>query len=379
MTVDEAPLGFIYIQHDDPEAFNAATQMLLTGIADVVAPALRSALEREWFQAEYERMQRESAQNLAGRTMIGNGPKMRELQQKIAQVATTDATVLITGESGTGKEVAARVLHDNSNRRGGPFVAVNMAAIPEDLKESELFGHEKGSFTHALSQQIGKFELANHGTLFLDEIGDASPKLQVTLLRVIQEREIQRVGGSRPIPIDIRLIAATNRNLEQMVREGSFRQDLYFRLKVIQFRMPSLGERPEDIVDLANYFIHTTAARMKRPVVGLAFGAEQVLLKHEWTGNVRELQNTIEAAIAYARSERITVTDLREILRESSPVTQKAGDTYASFIERAQRHILEWALTETKGDVYAAADILEVNASWVYKMLKTLGMSAKDS
>ena len=374
VTVDEAPLGIIYIQDPDPQAFNLATQTVLSGIADVVAPALRNALEREWLQAENERLQQESQDNGGSRTMIGSSPRMQAVQQMIAQVAPTDITVLITGENGSGKEVAAHAIHDNSPRRRGPFVDVNCGAIADELRESELFGHERGSFTGATAQRIGQFELANGGTLFLDEIGETSPKLQVALLRVIQERQIQRVGGSRKIPVDVRLIVATNRNLEEMVREASFRQDLYYRLKVVQLRMPSLAERREDLIHLANYFIQKHAVKMNKAIVGLAFGAEQILLQHDWKGNVRELENTIMAAIVFAGCDRITRENLRRVLEEPSPVDFKPEDTLESFVESAQRWIIQRRLEDTNGDCNVAADLLGVHRTTLARLMKQFGI-----
>ena len=374
ITVDEPTLGIIYIQDPDPQAFTMATQMVLTGIADVVAPALRNAMEREWLQAEYDRLKRDNQESFRSHTMIGSTPRIQEVQQIIAQVAPTDVTVLITGESGTGKEVVARAIHDNSARRRGPFVDINCGAITEELKESEFFGHEKGSFTGATAQRVGRFELANGGTLFLDEVGETSAKLQVALLRVIQERQIQRVGGSRKIPVDVRLIVATNRNLEQMVRDGTFRQDLYYRLKVVQIQMPSLAERREDIVLLANYFIHKHAAQMNKTIVGLAFGAEPVLLQHDWKGNVRELENAIIAAIVFANSDRITREDLLRVLQQPSPVDFKPEDTLASFLESAQKSFIQRRLIQTKGDSNAAADLLGIHRSTLWRLMKQFGL-----
>jgi len=229
--------------------------------------------------------------------IIGRSPSMAKVVAVADKVAGKPVTVLITGESGTGKEVLARYLHDRSDRRPGPFVAVNLPAIPSELVESLLFGHEKGSFTGAVKQSFGKFELANGGTLFLDEIGELKSDVQAKLLRALQEREIERVGGARPIPMDLRVICATNRNLEKAVQEGRFREDLYWRLKVVPIELPPLRDRREDIRDLALHFLHRYAAAYGRPPQTLTEPAIHMLEQHGWPGNIRELENLIERLV----------------------------------------------------------------------------------
>jgi DNA-binding NtrC family response regulator len=294
--------------------------------------------------------------------------------QKAAEVAPTGVTVLITGENGTGKSILARVIHGGSPRRSGPFIPVNCGAIPDELKESELFGHEKGSFTGATSQRKGKFELADGGTLFLDEVGEMSPKLQVALLKVLEEGEIQRVGGNRIIKVNVRVIAATNRDLTQSVREGKFREDLYYRLNVIQLRMPSLAERLEDIPELADHFVLKHAAKLHKSVAGLAFGAAQVLMRHDWKGNVRELENFITAALVFARSDRITREDLLRLLQQSNPADGNVEDTLKSAVEQAQRSVITRRLEQTDHNVPAAADLLDCHPSTLYRLMEQLGI-----
>ncbi|MDW8051975.1 MAG: sigma-54 dependent transcriptional regulator [Armatimonadota bacterium] len=231
---------------------------------------------------------------------IGESPAIREILKTVERVADTRTTVLITGESGTGKELIARLLHERSSRADKPFVAVSCAAIPETLLEVELFGAVKGAYTGAETDRIGKFEAANGGTLFLDEIGDIPPLIQVKLLRVLQEREIERLGSNTPIPVDVRLIAATNRDLEEAVRSGAFRSDLYYRLQVVHIHLPPLRERREDIPLLANYFLKKFAEENKRALRSISPEAMQILQQASWKGNVRELENAIEAAVVLA-------------------------------------------------------------------------------
>ena len=242
--------------------------------------------------------------------IAGPSPAIREVLDLAQKVAKLPTTVLILGESGTGKELLARRLHRDSEQPDGPFVAVNMAAIPRDLVESHLFGHEKGAFTGAVQQRLGKFELASGGTLFLDEIGDLPHDLQAKLLRAIQENEIERVGGDRPIPTSFRLIAATNVDLDQAVKQGTFRQDLFYRLNVIPLRLPPLRERIDDLPELVDFFVRRYASRFKKNVAGVAASTVRLLSNYWWPGNIRELENLIERLIATARNEWITDEDL---------------------------------------------------------------------
>jgi len=237
--------------------------------------------------------------------LVVGSPQMEEVVRLAEAVAATEATVLITGESGTGKELVARFIHQRSRRHGGPFVAINCAAIPEGLLEAELFGHERGAFTGAIRRRRGKLELAHGGTLLLDEVGEMSPKLQAKLLRVLQDHEFERLGGSGPLRVDIRVIATTNRNLRAEVRRGTFREDLYWRLNVFHLHLPPLRERPQDVLLLAKHFLRDYAERWGRQAPELSPQAQQVLLAHRWPGNVRELQNAMERALVLSQNGTI--------------------------------------------------------------------------
>ena len=237
-----------------------------------------------------------------------------------------------------------------------------------------MFGHEKGSFTGATAQHLGKFELADGSTLFLDEVAEMSPKLQVALLKALEEGEIQRVGGNRIIKVKVRVIAATNRDLAQWVREGKFREDLYYRLNVIQLRMPALAERLEDIPELADHFVRKHAVKLDKSVAGLAFGAAQVLMRHDWKGNVRELENLIIGALVFAQSDRITREDLLRLLQQSNPAAWNVEDTLQSAVEQAQRSIITRRLEETNHDVAATADLLKVHRTTLYRLMEQLGI-----
>src|SRR2546423_3730860 len=303
VTVYEKALGVIYLYTTDPhERFDQDQLQLVTAISNIAAVALENARHVEWLESENERL-REDIQ--IEHNMVGESARMREVYQFIAKVAPTISTVLIWGESGTGKELAARAIHQNSPRADHPFVALNCAALTETLLESGLFGHEKGAFTGAISQTKGKLEVADGGTVFLDEIGELAAPLQAKLLRVLQEREFERVGSTRPIKVDIRLVAATNRDLAEAAKQGSFRQDLYYRLNVVSFHMPGLRERREDIPLLASYFVKKYAEKCNRRALGISQEARARLMQYDWPGNVRELENAIERAVVLGSSERI--------------------------------------------------------------------------
>ncbi len=249
--------------------------------------------------------------------IVGESPGMKRVFDVVGKVAPSNATVLILGETGTGKELIAEAIHRHSGRREGPFVKVNCAALPENLLESELFGHERGAFTGADRQRVGRFELANEGTLFLDEIGTMSPGTQAKVLRVLQEREFERLGGTRTIKSDVRVVAATNRDLEDAIASGGFREDLYYRLNVVSIRMPPLRERKEDIIPLATFFLHRFADDLKKPVRGFSPAALRVLTRHHWPGNIRELENTVERAVLMADSDIVEPKDLSVAGHES--------------------------------------------------------------
>src|SRR5574344_340867 len=250
--------------------------------------------------------------------IIGNSSAIRNMMDTISQVAPTDSSVMITGESGVGKELVADAIHSFSRRKDGPFIKVNCSALSESLLESELFGHEKGAFTGAIAQKKGRFELADGGTIFLDEIGEINQSIQVKILRVLQEREFERVGGERTIKVDVRILAATNRNLEEAIGKGTFREDLYYRLNVVSIKVPSLRERKEDILLLATEFLSRFAKKNGKTIDGFTAKTKSVLFNYDWPGNVRELQNCIESAVVMSKSNLIDVDDLPAKIRNGS-------------------------------------------------------------
>src|ERR1041385_5324436 len=286
LTIFEKTLGIIYLETSDRTArFDEDHFQLLAGIAGIAASALENARPLEWFAQENRRLQEEIR---VEHQMIGQSPAMQSVINFIGKAAPTDANVLIRGESGTGKELAAHAIHLNSRRSEKPFVAINGATLSETLLESELFGHEKGAFTGAVSQKRGKLEVADGGTLFLDEVGELAPTIQAKLLRVLQEREFERVGGTRPIKVDVRLVAATNKDLEAAIRAGTFRQDLYYRINVVSITMPALRDRGDDIQLLASYFVSVYSKECKRRINGISPEARAWLRDYDWPGNVRE-------------------------------------------------------------------------------------------
>jgi len=304
---------------------------------------------------------------------VAKSPEMRKLVDLARRVAKVDSTVLITGESGTGKERLARFIHDESTRAAGPFIAVNCGAITETLLESELFGHARGAFTGATSDRPGLFEAANKGTLLLDEIGEVSPAMQVKLLRALQEREIRRVGENKVRPIDVRVLAATNRDLAQGVAGGSFRQDLYYRLRVIELHVPPLRERRDDILPLARVLLASSALWMKRKVSGLAPAAADQLLRYAWPGNVRELENTMERAIALALGSRVELEDLPEEIRQAAPKVMDL-DGAVRPLEQIEKEYILAALALNNGNQTHAARQLKIGAATLYRKLKSYGM-----
>ncbi|MGZ3448761.1 MAG: sigma 54-interacting transcriptional regulator [Polyangiales bacterium] len=294
--------------------------------------------------------------------------KAVDLGRRIAKV---DATVLIVGESGAGKERIARLIHDESARAAKAFIAVNCGALSETLLESELFGHAKGSFTGATADRAGLFEAANGGTNFLDEIGEVSPAMQVKMLRVLQERELTRVGETKPRKIDVRVVAATNRDLGKEVETGRFRKDLFYRLRVVEIRVPSLRERKDDVLPLARIFLADAATRMARKITGLTPAAADQLLRYEWPGNVRELENAIERAVALAEKSRIDASDLPEEVRSALPTTFAPGKV-RSLAELEREYILA-VLAQNEGNQTRTAKQLEIGESTLYRKLKTFG------
>jgi Nif-specific regulatory protein len=299
---------------------------------------------------------------------------MKEIFQFLARVAPSESTVLIEGESGTGKELAARALHRNSHRGNKPFVAINCAAIPETLLESDLFGHERGAFTGAAVQKKGRLEVADGGVVFLDEIGELAPSLQVKLLRVLQEREFERVGGTHTIKVDIRLIAATNRVLEDAVRQGDFRQDLYYRLAVVRLNMPPLRERREDIAMLTRHFVQKYAKRAKVKPKPVSREAMAALVNYDWPGNVRELENAIERALVMGSSDMVLLEDLPESLQEQeSPAEMHEGKYHAS-VKELKKQLIKDAVEQARGNYVDAAAILGVHPNYLHRLIRNLGL-----
>jgi two-component system response regulator AtoC len=303
--------------------------------------------------------------------ILGNSPPMREVCALIERVAGIESAVLITGENGTGKEMIARTLHDHSRRRAGPFVAVNCAAIPEGLIESELFGHVKGAFTDARTDRKGLFAQAFGGTLFLDEIGDLPVRLQAKLLRVLQERVMRPVGSDREVPTDVRVLSATNRNLTKSIAEGTFREDLYYRISVIHVALPALRAREDDLLVLAQHFIERFAQQLGKPITGMTTAVAEALLVYPWPGNVRELQNSIEHAVALARCDLLRVDDLPERLRgyeARTPATNAPGvEAPAVSMEEMQRQHIERVLQIAGGNKSEAARMLGVSRRTLHR------------
>ena len=306
--------------------------------------------------------------------IVGRSAAMLDVYKQLARVAGSSATVLIQGESGTGKEVVARVIHQHGPKARGSFVAVNCAAIPENLLESELFGHEKGAFTGAVTRKMGRFEQAANGTLFLDEIADMSLALQAKILRAVQEREIERVGGTETIPVDVRLIAATNRDLKEAIKQGRFREDLYYRLAVITIRLPKLAERGDDLVLLTAYFVRLFAARYKKTIHTISDRALDLLRGHAWVGNVRELRNVIERAVIVADDDALRTEHLPDELRgEAAALSDRPQTGQLTLAQVEARHIAR-VLTQTGGQIGAAAEILGIHRNTLTRKMKEYGL-----
>jgi len=365
-------VGAIYLDTGDPQVrFDPDHLQLLAGIAGIAAGALENALKMEQLQAENRRLQAELSLE---HNMVGASPRMQAVYKSIAKVAPTDSTVLIGGESGAGKELVARAIHRNSRRTGKPFVAINCAALTENLLESELFGHERGAFTGAITQKKGKLEEAAGGSVFLDEIGELAPSIQAKLLRVLQEREFERVGGTRSIKADIRLIAATNRDLKQEVDRGTFRRDLYFRLNVVSVLMPALRERPEDIPALVNHFIDKHGKKSQRPIVGCSEEALKCMKAYDWPGNVRELENAIERAIVMGSSERILPDDLPESIAQIDGASPVTGARFHDTIREVKKQLVTKAMEQAENNYIEAARLLGLHPNNLHRLMKNLNL-----
>jgi len=344
---------------------------------DRLLVTVRNALERVQLTGENDRLRRESESRFA---MVGGGPALKEVREIIARVAPTNARVLITGENGSGKELVARAIHEASPRRAGAFVEVNCAAIPSELIESELFGHMKGSFTGAVTDRAGKFELADDGTLFLDEIGDMSPSAQAKVLRALQEGVITRIGAGKPVEVDVRVIAATNKTLDEEIAAGRFREDLFYRLNVVPIQVPPLRDRREDIPALVEHFVRQLAGATG--VAGRTFepGAIERLSERNWPGNIRELRNAVERLLILAPGKTVTAADVSRLLGEASMPDAADGaappeGTFEAFKHEAERSFLAAKLREHDWNVSETARALKMPRSNLYKKIERYGLS----
>jgi Nif-specific regulatory protein len=364
-------LGVIYLEANGPRAaFGDAHLQLAAAIGGILGAPFENARRLEWLESENRRLQ--EAVDIE-HDMVGGGPRMREIFQFVGKVAPTGSTVLIRGESGTGKELVARAIHRNSPRVGQRFLAINCAALTETLLESELFGHEKGAFTGALLRKQGKLEMADRGTLFLDEVGELPPGFQSKLLRVLQEREFERVGGTQPIRVDVRILAATNRDLERAVSAGAFRKDLYYRLNVVSLAMPALRDRREDIPMLARYFAAKHGKRVTRKLSGLSPEALARLEAYDWPGNVRELENAIERAVVLGATELIIPEDLPEAVLDAPAASEAIGGYHQTVREEKKRAILA-ALGLAGGSYTEAARLLGVHPNYLHRLVRNLDL-----
>lgn len=362
--------GFIYLDSTRLEfRFTETHLQQMTAIASLTSAALENAQHLESLKLENQLLQ--TAANIET-NMIGESPPIKSLFEMIAKVARTDSTVLIRGESGTGKELVARAIHQNSPRANKPFVSINCAMLNENMLESDLFGHEKGAFTGAVAQRKGKLEQAEGGTIFLDEIGELAPNLQAKLLRVLQEREFERVGGTRPIKSDVRVIAATNRNLEESVKQNTFRDDLFFRLNVVKIKMPPLSERKSDIPLLAQYFVSKYAERCKRHVAGLSRPALAALSGYDFPGNVRELENAIERAVVLGSTDKILLEDLPEEIVESCIIGEKTSPKLYEQFKVAKQQIVLNAIKKANGNYSEAAQELGIHPNNLHRIIRSL-------
>lgn len=335
---------------------------------------LKVVLTRAFHISRLEREHRELLQSIQSdgfQGMLGSSPQMQEVFSVVRKVATTEASVLVVGESGTGKELVARAIHRLSNRGKGPFVVINCGAIPENLLESELFGHEKGSFTGAHIQRKGRIESANGGTLFLDEIGELPLSLQVKLLRFLQEQKIERIGGRVEIPVDSRVIAATNRNLQESMKEGMFREDLFYRLGVVTVSLPPLRDRKGDIQLLATAFLQRFADENRRKINGFTKPAFQALEDYTWPGNIRELENRIKRAVIMAASNKITPLDLEL----EAPLGKLEGKTLKEARDAMEKELIQLTLARNKGNITKAAEVLGVSRPTLYELMEKLEIS----
>jgi len=377
LMVADKVLGAIYLDSCDPTIeFDEDHLQVMTAVAGIASLAFDNVRRWEQLQQENQDLRAEIALE---HNMVGGSPSMRKVFDFIRRVAPIDSTVLIQGESGTGKELVAHAIHRNSPRAEKPFVAINCAAIAETLLESELFGHEKGAFTGAATQKKGKVEVAEGGTLFLDEVSELAPGLQAKLLRVLQEREFERLGGTRPIKLDIRLVAATNRSLPEAVKAGAFRNDLYYRLNVVALTMPALRERREDISLLANHFVAKASRKCRMRVKPLSAQALASLMHYDWPGNVRELENAIERALVLGSTDSILPDDLPEAILEAGSTATATTDKYHGTIKEAKKQLVLQALHQANGNYIEAAKTLGMHPNSLLRLIRNLDLKGVKS
>ncbi|MBL8787604.1 MAG: sigma-54-dependent Fis family transcriptional regulator [Deltaproteobacteria bacterium] len=334
-----------------------------------IVKAVRRALDQQSLVMENLALKAELQDSRRDRSIVGNSLPIRQLLDMVRQVAPSLATVLLQGESGTGKELVARAIHSYSTRAQKPFIALNCAALPESLLEAELFGHEKGSFTGATARRQGRFELADHGTLFLDELGEMSPQVQVKLLRVLQEGEFERVGGTQTLKVDTRIVAATNKDLKAEVEAGRFREDLYYRLNVITIQLPPLRDRKDDIPLLAQHFLTLYAQKNAKKINGISRDALTAMLGWRWPGNVRELENAMERAVVLCRGDMVVVEDLPPQLKDGEPDPRQIVIPIGTRLEDVERLLIQETLTAVKGDKRLAAQLLGIATRTIYRKI----------
>ncbi len=364
-------IGVLYLVASAPAVgFEEDHVNFVSSAAQIAAVSLENVLALDVLRSENRRLQAEL--DLDG-AIVGESKAMRQLENFISRVAHGDTTVLIRGESGTGKELVAYAIHRNSPNADQPFIAINCAAIPETLLETELFGHEKGAFTGAIGTKKGKLEVAEGGTVFLDEIGELAPALQAKLLRVLQQREFERVGGTRVLKFNARVIAATNRNLEEAIKSGQFRQDLYYRLNVVSTVVPPLRDRPDDIPLLAMYFAAKYAQKCKRSFKGMSSEARLLLMNYAWPGNVRELENAIEHAMVLGLSDEIVVEDLPEALLETQSA-QRDSAKYHDRLNQLKKQMIMDAVAQKKGNYTEAAKLLGLHPNYLHRLIRNLDL-----
>jgi transcriptional regulator with GAF, ATPase, and Fis domain len=373
MVVRDRALGALYLTTSRANAFDTDHLQFATAVANVAAIVLDNLRHVAWLHRERARLQ----QDLEGdQSLVGRSAAMQRIYAVVAKVARSDATVLITGETGTGKELIARAVHFNGARAKRPFVAINCAALTESLLETELFGHERGAFTGAMTQKKGKLEVADGGTVFLDEVGELAPALQSKLLRALELREFERVGGTRPVRVDIRLISATNRKLPDDVAAGRFRSDLYHRLHVVDIDLPPLRERRDDIPALANHFVERFARKSTRPLRGIAADALKYLTAYDWPGNVRELENTIERAIVLGASDYITRDDLPDTVLQLPASGDLESPRFHGAVRQAKVGVIVEAFHEAHHSYTEAARLLGLHPNYLHRLIRTLDMKS---